>query len=143
MASPILGWKAWVAAGKAVGLFTIIQCGSDVITDAVELAAYSESIGADGIGSVGPYEELCADTACVVDWVAPVAAAAPKTPFFYCQEFDFQFYTAVTRTWPGTVLINAPVRISSLLALTLALASTVKLAPCTSRPPTHPRSRHA
>ena len=26
---------------------------------------------------------FCSDTACVVDWVAPVAAAAPKTPFFY------------------------------------------------------------
>lgn len=50
---------AWVSAGKAVGLFTIIQCGSDVIADAAELAAYSEAIGADGIGSVGPYEELC------------------------------------------------------------------------------------
>jgi len=74
---------AWVAAGKETGLFTIIQCGSTVIEDAAEIAAYSEAIGADGIGSLGPYMELCSSTECVVDYVAPVAAAAPKTPFFY------------------------------------------------------------
>ena len=74
---------AWVAAGKATGLFTIIQCGSDVIADAAELAAFAESVGADAVASVGPYEELCTGAECVVDWVAPVAAAAPKTPFFY------------------------------------------------------------
>lgn len=74
---------AWVAAGKATGLFTLIQCGADAIEDAVELAAHAELIGADGIGSLGPYMELCSDSECVVDWVAPVAAAAPKTPFFY------------------------------------------------------------
>ena len=74
---------AWVAAGKATGLFTIIQCGSTSTEEAAEVAAYAESIGADAIASVGPFEELCSNTQCVVDWVAPVAAAAPKTPFFY------------------------------------------------------------
>ena len=74
---------AWVAAGKATGLFTIIQCGSTSTEEAAEVAAYAESIGADAIASVGPFEELCSDTQCVVDWVAPVAAAAPNTPFFY------------------------------------------------------------
>ena len=49
----------------------------------MQVAAYVESIGGDAIGSVGPFEELCSSTKCVVDWVAPVAAAAPKTPFFY------------------------------------------------------------
>ena len=74
---------AWVAAGKATGLFTIIQCGSTSTEEAAEVAAYVESIGGDAVASVGPFEELCSDTECVVDWVAPVAAAAPKTPFFY------------------------------------------------------------
>ena len=41
------------------------------------------SAGADAIASLGPFEELCTGAECVVDWVAPVAAAAPKTPFFY------------------------------------------------------------
>lgn len=87
---------AWVAAGKATGLFTIIQCGETVISDAAEIAAYAESIGADAIGSLGPYMELCADTECVVDYVAPVAAAAPKTPFFYYH----------TPGWNGKALNN-------------------------------------
>ena len=76
---------AWVAAGKATGLFTIIQCGSTSVGEAAEVSAYVESIGGDGVASVGPFEELCSSTECVVDWVAPVAAAAPKTPFFYCE----------------------------------------------------------
>ena len=74
---------AWVAAGKATGLFTIVQCGSTSTEEAAEVAAYVESIGGDAVASVGPFEELCSGTECVVDWVAPVAAAAPKTPFFY------------------------------------------------------------
>ena len=67
---------AWVSAGKATGLFTIIQCGSSSVGEAQEVAAYVESIGGDAIGSVGPFEELCSSTECVVDWVAPVAAGA-------------------------------------------------------------------
>ena len=75
--------EVWVAAGKETGLFTIIQCGSSSTGEAAEVAAHAELIGADAIGSVGPFMELCSTTECVVDWVAPVAAAAPKTPFFY------------------------------------------------------------
>ena len=30
--------SAWVSAGKATGLFTIIQCGETVISDAAEIA---------------------------------------------------------------------------------------------------------
>jgi N-acetylneuraminate lyase len=75
--------EAWVRAGKATGLFTIIQCGSSAVAEAAEVAAFVESIGGDAIGSLGPFEELCSNTECVVDWVAPVAAAAPHTPFFY------------------------------------------------------------
>lgn len=80
---------AWVAAGKASGIFAIIMVGSGSVTENMELARYCESIGADAIAAVGPYEELCsvttgtAGTQCVLDFVAPVAAAAPKTPFFY------------------------------------------------------------
>lgn len=74
---------AWVSAGKAEGLFTIIQVGDTSTGEAAELAAHVESIGGDAIASLGPYEELCSSTGCVVEWLAPVAAAAPTTPFFY------------------------------------------------------------
>eukprot|EP00928_Gymnodinium_smaydae_P036594 TRINITY_DN25552_c0_g1_i1.p1 TRINITY_DN25552_c0_g1~~TRINITY_DN25552_c0_g1_i1.p1 ORF type:complete len:864 (-),score=63.11 TRINITY_DN25552_c0_g1_i1:76-2514(-) len=74
---------AWISAGKATGLFTIIHCGDDSNRQAAEIAAYVESIGGDAVASLGPYEELCGSTECVVDFVAPVAASAPKTPFFY------------------------------------------------------------
>jgi len=75
--------EAWVEAGKAQKLFTIIQIGDSSNRQAAELAAHAESIGADAIGALGPYEELCGSTQCVVDFLAPVAAAAPRTPFFY------------------------------------------------------------
>eukprot|EP01050_Picozoa_sp_SAG11_P017267 SAG11_NODE_2471_length_3319_cov_3.418634_3_plen_184_part_00 len=62
--------EAWVAAGKATGLWTMIQCGAAAIGEAVELAAHAESIGADAIGSLGPFEELC-----VFSLLLPVDAA--------------------------------------------------------------------
>lgn len=75
--------EAWVHAGRAHRLFVIIQVGDSCQRRAAEMAAHAEQIGADAIGALGPYEELCSNTKCVVDFLAPVGAAAPKTPFFY------------------------------------------------------------
>ena len=77
--------EAWVDAGSKYGLFTIIHVGSSSIVDSADLAAHAESVGADAIAAIGPTDELCTHrgVGCVIDFLVPVASAAPSTPLFY------------------------------------------------------------
>lgn len=86
---------AWVEQGHRHGLYIIVQVGSCVQREAEELAAHAEAVAADAICSIGPYCELVGGAgarsgysdpngACgVAEYLSPVAAAAPKTPFWY------------------------------------------------------------
>ena len=75
--------EAWMSAAASLDLFVIVHVGTTVQADAIELARHAASIGASGIGAVPPYYSKPSGPAGVAAWMAPVAAAAPSTPFFY------------------------------------------------------------
>lgn len=76
-------FQAWVREGHRNDLYVIAHVGSNVQAEARAMAAAAEAAGADAVASVPEYYEASDDAQVVVDYLAPVAAAAPKTPFFY------------------------------------------------------------
>ena len=74
--------EAWVeaAAGR---LKVIVHVGHNCQADAAELAAHAQQCGADAVASIAPnfYKPCCVED--LVDFFAPVAAAAPALPFYY------------------------------------------------------------
>jgi len=75
--------SAWLAAGRPLGLYICVHVGSTVQLDAIDLAQNAAALGADAIAAVPPFYERPASPAALAAWLAPVAAAAPGTPFFY------------------------------------------------------------
>lgn len=72
----------WVTHGHANGLFIIDHVGTTVQADAIAMAKKAVELGADAIAAVPPfYEQSSIDN--LIDWLAPVLAAAPDLPFFY------------------------------------------------------------
>ncbi len=73
-------WKA-VAGGK---LPILIHAGHDCLGDAREIAAHAESVvGARAIAAVAPAYFPPSRLADLIAYCAAVAAAAPRTPFYY------------------------------------------------------------
>ncbi len=56
-------------AGHANGLYIIAHVGSNVLSEAVELAAHAASIGADAIASVPPYATKRRPSTCSSSWL--------------------------------------------------------------------------
>jgi N-acetylneuraminate lyase len=69
-----------VAAGR---LKVIVHVGHTSIADAAALAADAQAAGADGISALAPYYFKPASVGQLLDFLAPVADAAPELPFFY------------------------------------------------------------
>lgn len=75
--------KAWVEEGKKSDIKVIIHVGAESLQEAHEFAAYCESIGADGIGSMSTVFFKPNSVNNLVEGMAYIAAGAPKTPFLY------------------------------------------------------------
>jgi N-acetylneuraminate lyase len=73
----------WVEYGHKYGLYVILHVGTSVQQDAITLAQYAQSIGADAIGSVPMYYESSSDVSTIINFLTPIAAAAPNIPLFY------------------------------------------------------------
>jgi N-acetylneuraminate lyase len=74
--------EAWVKASEG-RLKIIVHVGHNCQADAVELAAHAQQCGAYAIASIAPnfYKPGCVED--LVDFFAPIAAAAPNLPFYY------------------------------------------------------------
>ena len=74
--------EAWTkaAAGR---LKVIVHVGHNCQADAAQLAAHAQRCGAYGIASIAPNFYKPATVEDLVDFFAPVAAAAPALPFYY------------------------------------------------------------
>lgn len=73
---------AWVKASNG-RLKIIVHVGSLCQQDAMALAAHAQECGAYGIASIAPcfYKPSCVED--LVSFFAPIAASAPKLPFYY------------------------------------------------------------
>lgn len=68
------------AAGR---IPSVIQVGANALDEARALAAHAESIGASAVSANAPCYFRVTRTETLVDWLVAIAAAAPKTPFYY------------------------------------------------------------
>eukprot|EP00035_Acanthoeca_spectabilis_P016205 m.327886 g.327886 ORF g.327886 m.327886 type:complete len:403 (+) comp16496_c0_seq21:303-1511(+) len=75
--------EAWVTAAKSQSLYVIVNIGTTVRSEAIELAAHAAQIGADAIASVPPYYTTASDIPSILQFLQPIAGAAPHLPFFY------------------------------------------------------------
>ena len=82
-------WRA--AIGKAP-LKLIVHVGHNSIEDARALARHAQQIGADAFSTLAPSYFKPASTDDLLDYCAPVAAAAPSLPFYF---YDIPSMTGV------------------------------------------------
>lgn len=74
--------EAWVrAAGNRLKI--IVHVGHNCQQDAAELAAHAQECGAYAIASIAPNFYKPGSVEDLVDFFAPIAAAAPQLPFYY------------------------------------------------------------
>tara|TARA_B110001452_G_scaffold172265_1_gene144311 strand:+ start:803 stop:1048 length:246 start_codon:yes stop_codon:yes gene_type:complete len=71
--------------GAALGLYVIFQVGQTVQAESIELAQHATSVaGVHAIAAVPPYYERQSTVEPIVEWLRPIAAAAPRAlPLFY------------------------------------------------------------
>ncbi len=74
--------ERWVAVAPK-NLKVIVHVAHNSLGESQELAAHADQIGAHAIASVGSTFFRPATTELLVDFCAPVAAAAPRLPFYY------------------------------------------------------------
>lgn len=61
----------------------VAQVGANALRDSAELAAHAESVGVTAVSACAPSYFKVASASVLTDSMAEIAAAAPKTPFYY------------------------------------------------------------
>lgn len=74
--------EAWIAAADS-RFKVICHVGSNCQRDSIELAAHAACCGAYGLGCIAPSFFKPATVEALVNFFAPIAAAAPELPFYY------------------------------------------------------------
>lgn len=74
--------EAWMRH-RSPGLKVIVHVGTTSLADARRLAAHAQQIGADAVASMAPLAFRPAGAAGLADYLAAIAAAAPKLPFLF------------------------------------------------------------
>jgi N-acetylneuraminate lyase len=74
--------KTWMAVAPGA-LRVIVHVGHQSIAESCALAAHAEHIQAHAIAALGPTFFTVANVERLVDFCAPIAAAAPSLPFYY------------------------------------------------------------
>jgi len=75
--------SAWLEAAQKEDLYTIVNVGTTVQSEAKQLARFADKKGADAIATVPPYYSHCSDVDTLVTWLGEVASAAPDLPLWY------------------------------------------------------------
>jgi N-acetylneuraminate lyase len=84
--------EEWRKASSGQPLKLIVHVGHNSLEEAKNLAAHAQECGADAIATMAPTFFKPANAAALVDFCAPIAAAAPSLPFFY---YDIPSLTGV------------------------------------------------
>lgn len=106
-------YDAWAKAKQDTGLRVIAHVGGNCIEDAKLLARHSESLGLDAISALAPSYYKPGGLSGLIDCCAAIAAAAPKTPFYY---YDIPVLTGVTQPMEKFIA-EAPAHIPTLAGI--------------------------
>jgi len=83
--------EAWMGVAKG-RLDVIVHVGANCVKDSQELSKHAEELGADAIAALSPSYNKPENEEFLVETMAQIAGAAPKTPFYY---YDINFYTGM------------------------------------------------
>jgi len=86
----------WVPAARKHSLQMIVHIGAQSLADCKKMAAHAEAHGAEAIACMAPVFFKPASVDALVEFLAQVAAAAPKTAFFY---YYYPKITGVSFRW--------------------------------------------
>jgi N-acetylneuraminate lyase len=75
--------EAWVQAAPVTGLKILVHCSHHSTIDEQRMASHAQSIGADGIGTMGPLYFKPKTIQRLVEYCAKTAAAAPDLPYYF------------------------------------------------------------
>ena len=117
----------WMEVAKPHGLTVTVHVGSNCLEDARSLAAHAQSVGAAGISMLSPSYFKPASVAMLVACCKHVAAAAPKTPFYY---YDIPALTGVTLPM-DEFLVQAEPEIPTLAGIKFTSSDLMQLQLCT------------
>lgn len=106
-------YDAWAPAGKEHDLRVIAHVGSNCIEDSKILARRAEELGFAAISALAPSYYKPGNLTALIDCCADIAAAAPKTPFYY---YDIPALTGVSQPMEK-FLVDAPARIPNLAGI--------------------------
>lgn len=84
--------ERWIEAAAPYGLGVIVQVGHTCPADARALAAHAAEVGANAVASLAPCFFKPATVTHLLDFCAPVAAAAARLPFYF---YDIPSMTGV------------------------------------------------
>ncbi len=74
--------EAFVQAAKG-RLTVIVHAGHDAVREAQRLAEHAQAVGADAVAAMPPHYFTPKSVEGLADCLAPIAAAAPRLPFYY------------------------------------------------------------
>lgn len=84
--------RHWTEVARGTTLRVVVHVGSNSLPDACALAAQAQQCGAAAIGAMAPYYFKPGSVTDLIDFCAPIAAAAPELPFYY---YDYPAMTGV------------------------------------------------
>jgi len=74
--------ESWVKAVKG-RIKVIAHVGTFCLPDSISLAAHAQQCGADGFAAIAPSFFKPSSVKSLINYFAPIAAAAPELPFYY------------------------------------------------------------
>ncbi|HEY4416502.1 MAG TPA: dihydrodipicolinate synthase family protein [Verrucomicrobiae bacterium] len=89
--------QRWLEVTRGTQLEVIVHVGSNCLTDAKELAAHAQQIGARAVSALVPSYFKPRSVAGLIDCCAFVASAAPELPFYF---YDIPALTCVSLSMP-------------------------------------------
>ncbi len=89
--------RRWVEVARGTALGVVVHVGANCLADSRALAAQAEELGAVAISALAPSYFKPRDTDALVACCADVAAAAPRTPFYF---YDIPALTGVSLSMP-------------------------------------------
>ncbi len=105
--------RRWVEVARGTALGVVVHVGSNCLADARSLAAQAEALGAAAVSALAPSYFKPRDLDTLVACCADIAAAAPRTPFYF---YDIPVLTGVSLPMPD-FLERAASRIPTLAGL--------------------------
>jgi N-acetylneuraminate lyase len=105
--------RQWIEAARGTALGVVVHVGANCLADAQNLGSQAEELGALAISALAPSYFKPRDVDALVACCADVAAAAPRTPFYF---YDIPALTGVSLSMPD-FLERAAGRIPSLAGI--------------------------